>query len=111
LPESVFEIQKKLTQVYIEDQKKYFVKEAGGAFLNNRTVQRILKVYLSTLFSLDAERFGDNMINFQAYQKYFSLPDVQDYKSDFVNADIDSAVKERTNDAWEKTKIFEWLKR
>lgn len=111
IPHEVFYKHQHLTQKYLERRNSFFVEEAGWTHLNNPTVQNILELYLNTLFSLDPGRFGNNVINFDAYQKYFSQPAEHDYESDFVDANIDRAVKSRTKGAWERTKLFEWVKK
>ncbi len=104
-------------QNFMNRKYNFFVDEAGGVFFENRTLNNFLEYYLTLLFNLDAERFGQKLLNFQAYQNYLyrSGEKLSYFKNDFngwfSKWSIKRSIQKKWSSAWEQTKIKQWLNR
>lgn len=100
-----------LKENFEEKKRIFFVEEAWWTYLENATINKLITYYLNTLFSIDAERFGQKLLNFQAYQKYFHIKNEKNYMLWFSKWAVEGAVKNRWTSAWDQTKLKQRLDR
>lgn len=97
---------KQILHEVTQRKNEFFVDQAWGPYLNNPTIQKTLRIYISTLFSIRPDKFANNMLNYENYQQYFSLPQNNNSQADFNTLRIQNAVESRTQKGLSRTMLF-----
>ncbi|NOZ44914.1 MAG: hypothetical protein GXP45_07390 [bacterium] len=74
--------------------------------MENGVINGLIIHYLQLLFIVNPDHFGDKLINFQAYQRYFKLPTKTNYHQDFSDSQtIKNTIKKKSKSVWQQTKL------
>jgi len=110
VPERIIKNHDQLLQKYLLRQREFFIEQIGKNSLMVPSLRQLNHYYLDILFSIDSEKFGNNILNFQAFQKELEgmLPESMTANFEYDQEIADENIKNWIDKAWSQTMYFKW---
>jgi len=68
----ILQIEKNLEN-HQENLSEYLLDQVGGIWVELKTSRWFMKIFLDIMFSLYPEKYGQNVLNYQSFDKYFEF--------------------------------------
>ena len=96
------------------EQKKedFFINQLGGSMILNPTVNKVIKFFITTLYTISPKTYEKNLNNFNDIQEYFSgilVKDTSAFTGEKINGIIDNIMSQVKKWAGETTIIKQLL--
>lgn len=105
-------IRSNLVQQFEQKKESFFINQIGGNLLLNPAIDKVIKFFINTLYSISPKTYQNNLANYNNIQKYFGKTTTGEENTVFTGESLKSMI----NDIWsqakrwaEETKINEWF--
>ncbi|MCI0500124.1 MAG: hypothetical protein L0Y61_00050 [Epsilonproteobacteria bacterium] len=62
-----------MVTTFEQQKEKFFVDEIGGAMILNPAINKVIRFFINTLYSISPKTYQDNLTNYNNIQEYFGI--------------------------------------
>jgi len=106
------DVRSNLNNQFEQRKEEFFINQIGGSLVLNPAINKVIKFFINTLYSISPETYQKNLNNYNNIQEYFGIS----ITGVTISASTGDSIKSIFNDImsqakkWaEETKVNQWL--
>ena len=93
-------------RIFEDNKNNYLIQMAWWKFINNPTVDLLIKNYITFLTNINPSKYSQNMINYNEYHKYLNIQTKQYWYEKNEQENINSDILSETNEWINQTQFL-----